>query len=101
MKFCYPGMYARGIVGDKTRLLRMVGDCLAVGEGTQARGHVRGALRNRASPREVMEVIFQTCVNFGMPPLLQALEILVQIMAEEGRIAEIGNPATRVESYAE
>lgn len=100
VKFCYGGMYARGIVDDKTRLLCMIGDCLAVGEGTQARGHMRGALRNGASPREVMEVIFQTCVNFGMPPMLHALEMFVQIMAEDGRLAEIGNPPQRVETFA-
>ena len=100
VKFCYQGMYSRGIVDDKTRLLCMVGDCLAVGEATQARGHIRGAMRNGASPREVMEVIFQTCVNFGMPPMLHALENFVQIMAEDGRLAEIGNPPMRVETYA-
>jgi len=87
-------------VDDKTRLLCMVGDCLAVGEGTQARGHMRGAMRNRASPREIMEAIFQMCVNFGMPPMLHALENFVDIMAEDGRLAEIGNPPRRVESYS-
>ena len=100
VRFCYGGIYARGIVDDKTRLLCMVGDCLAVGEGIQARGHMRGALRNGASPREVMEVILQTCVNFGMPGCWPALESFVDIMAEEGRLAEIGNPPRRVESYA-
>jgi alkylhydroperoxidase/carboxymuconolactone decarboxylase family protein YurZ len=100
VKFCYGGMYARGIVDDKTRLLCMVADCLAVGESTQAKGHMRGALRNGASPREVMEVIFQTCVNFGMPPMLHALEIFVQVMAEDGRLAEIGNPPNSVATYA-
>ena len=100
VKFCYQGMYSRGVVDDKTRLLCMVGDCLAVGEATQARGHMRGALRNGASPREVMEVILQTCVNFGMPPMLHALENFVEIMAEDGRLAEIGNPPRRVETYA-
>jgi alkylhydroperoxidase/carboxymuconolactone decarboxylase family protein YurZ len=100
VKFCYGGMYSRGIVDDKTRLLCMIGDCLAVGEGTQAKGHMRGAMRNGASPREVMEVILQTCVNFGMPPMLHALGIFVQLMAEDGRLAEIGNPPKSVESYA-
>ena len=100
VKFCYGGMYARGIVDDKTRLLCMVGDCLAVGESTQAKGHMRGAMRNGAAPLEVMEVIFQTCINFGMPPMLHALEIFVQVMAEDGRLAEIGNPPRTVESYA-
>lgn len=98
-KFCYGGMYARGIVDDKTRLLCMVGDCLAVGEETNARGHMRGALRNGASPREILEVIFQTCVNFGMPPMLKALEVFVELMAEDHRLDEIGNPPVRVETF--
>ena len=98
-KFCYGGMYARGIVDDKTRLLCMVGDCLAVGEETNARGHMRGALRNGASLREILEVIFQTCVNFGMPPMLKALEVFVELMAEDHRLDEIGNPPVRVETF--
>lgn len=99
VKFCYNGMYTRGIVDDKTRLLCMVGDCLAVGEETQARGHMRGAMRKGASPREVMEICFQTCINFGMPPMLRALEVLVKLLADDGRLAEIGNPALKVTSF--
>lgn len=100
VRFCYGGMYSRGIVDDKTRLLCMVGDCLAVHEDTQAIGHMRGALRNGASPREVMEVVLQTCVNFGMPGMLKALEAFVGVMAQDGRLAEIGNPSLKVESYS-
>ena len=99
VKYCYQGMYTRGIVDDKTRLLCMVGDCLAVSESTQARGHMRGAMRNGAAPREVLEVILLTCVNFGMPPMMHALEIFVELMAEDGRLAEIGDPPLRVESF--
>jgi alkylhydroperoxidase/carboxymuconolactone decarboxylase family protein YurZ len=99
VKFCYGAMYTRSIVDDKTRLLCMIGDCLAIGEETQARGHMRGALRQGAHPREVMEVCFQTAVNFGMPPMLKALEVFVEIMAEDHRLDEIGNPPIRVESY--
>ena len=99
VKFCYGAMYTRGIVDDKTRLLCMIGDCLAIGEETQARGHMRGALRQGAHPREIMEVCFQTAINFGMPPMLKALEVFVQIMAEDKRLDEIGNPALKVESY--
>lgn len=99
VKFCYGAMYARGIVDDKTRLLCMIGDCLAVGEETQARGHMRGALRKGAHPREVMEICFQTAVNFGMPPMLKALEVFVEIMAEDKRLDEIGNPPVRVETF--
>lgn len=99
VRFCYGGMYSRGMIDDKTRLLCMVGDCLAVGEETNARGHMRGALRQGAQPREVLEVVFLTCANFGMPPMLAALEMFVQVMAEDGRLAEIGNPPLKVESF--
>lgn len=99
VKFCYGSMYSRGMVDDKTRLLCMVGDCLAIGEETNARGHMRGALRQGAHPREVLEVIFQTAVNFGMPPMLAALEVFVEIMHEDNRLEEIGNPPVRVESF--
>ncbi|HEX2828366.1 MAG TPA: carboxymuconolactone decarboxylase family protein [Burkholderiales bacterium] len=99
VKFCYGAMYTRGVVDDKTRLLCMIGDCLAIAEETQARGHMRGALRQGAHPREIMEVCFQTAVNFGMPPMLKALEVFVQVMAEDKRLDEIGNPPLRVESY--
>jgi len=100
VRFCYQGMYGRDVVDARTRLLCVVGNCLAIGETTQSRGHMRGAMRNGASPREVMEVILMTCVNFGMPPALHALEGFLQIMAEDGRLAEIGNPPVRVESYS-
>ena len=100
VRFCYQGMYSRGIVDDKTRLLCMIGDCLAVHEDVQAIGHMRGALRNGASPREVLEVVLQTCVNFGMPGMLKALEAFVKVMADDGRLAEIGNPPVKVESYS-
>ena len=100
VRFCYGDMYTRSIVDDKTRLLCMIGDCLAVGEATQSRGHMRGAMRNGASPKEVLEVVLQTCVNFGMPGMLHALEMFVQIMQEDGRLAEIGNPPIAVKSYS-
>lgn len=98
VKFTYQGMYSRGVVDDKTRLLCMVGDCVAVGEGTEGRSHMRGAMRMGASPREVMEVIIQSAANFGMPPMLDALKIFVEIMTEDGRLDEIGNPPKRAES---
>jgi alkylhydroperoxidase/carboxymuconolactone decarboxylase family protein YurZ len=97
VNFCYRSMYSRWIVDDKTRLLCMVGDCMAVGETTQARAHIRGSMRAGAKPREVMEVILQSCQNFGMPTMLRGLGVFVKIMTEDGRLDEIGNPRGAVE----
>jgi protoheme IX farnesyltransferase len=60
--FIYQGLYTRNVVDDKTRILCMVGNCVAVGETVQSLAHMRGAMRLGASPREVMEVILQSSV---------------------------------------
>jgi alkylhydroperoxidase/carboxymuconolactone decarboxylase family protein YurZ len=96
-RFIYEGLYTRRVVDDKTRLLCMVGNCVAVGEALQSRAHMRGAMRLGASAREVMEVIIQSTVNFGMPGSLAALKAFYLIMEEDGRLEEIGNPPDRVE----
>jgi alkylhydroperoxidase/carboxymuconolactone decarboxylase family protein YurZ len=95
VRYIYGGMYSRLIVDDKTRLLCMVGNCAAIGEAVQGKAHMKGAMRNGASPREVMEVILQTAVWFGQPTMLHSLKIFVEIIAQQGRLAEIGNPPMR------
>jgi alkylhydroperoxidase/carboxymuconolactone decarboxylase family protein YurZ len=95
--FTYRGMYSRGILDDKTRILCIVGNCVAVGEGIQIRSHMRGALRAGATPREVLEVLLQSSALFGMPNLMKSLVIFVKMIADEGRLAEIGNPPAPVD----
>lgn len=94
-KFIYQGLYTRGVVDDKTRILCMVGNCIAVGETVQSLAHMRGAMHFGASPREVMEVILQSAVNFGMPSSLAALRAFHRVIKEAGRLDEIGNPPER------
>ena len=95
VRYIYGGMYSRMIVDDKTRLLCMVGNCVAIGEAVQGKAHMKGAMRNGASPREVLEVILQSAVNFGQPGMLHSLKIFVALITEQGRLAEIGNPPAR------
>ena len=92
VRFCYQGMYSRGIIDERIRHLCMVGNCVAVGEITQMRGHMRGALRIGLPPREVMEVVFQSSVYFGMPLMIRALQTLIKVLKETDRLAEIGSP---------
>lgn len=95
VRFVYQGMYSRGIVDDRTRLLCMVGNCVAVNEGEQGRAHMKGALRAGASPREIMEVILQSAVNIGMPSMVTGLRLFLTVLKEEGRLAEVGDPPER------
>jgi alkylhydroperoxidase/carboxymuconolactone decarboxylase family protein YurZ len=86
----YLGMYSRKRLDDRTRILCVVGDTLAVGEGHQSRRHMRSALHAGATPRELLEVIFQTTAIFGHPYLIpMALDDLVLLADDEGRLAEL------------
>ncbi len=91
-RYTYQGLYSRGVLDDKTRILCIVGNCVAVGESIQIRNHMRSAFHVGATPREVLEVVFQSCVHFGMPNTMDALAILYNVVKDEGRLDEIGDP---------
>jgi alkylhydroperoxidase/carboxymuconolactone decarboxylase family protein YurZ len=87
--FIYGELYTRGIVDDRTRLLVMVGICLAVNEPIQLENHMRGALLFGAAPREVMEVIVHSTAYVGMPTTILTGRMLERILKEENRLAEL------------
>jgi len=97
LDFVYDGMYIRGVLDDRTRLLCLIGELSALGETTQLPQHMKVALRSGASPAEVKEVILQSSINFGMPYMLRAMALFVTVMREAGRLDEIGNPAAAVQ----
>ena len=89
----YGGMYVRGVLDDRTRILCVVGNTLAAGEQHQSRRHMRSALRSGATPKELLEVIFQTTGLFGHTHLMPAaIDDLVRIADEEGRLDELLPP---------
>ena len=86
----YGGMYVRGVLDDRTRVICVVGNTLAAGEQHQSRRHMRSALRSGATPRELLEVIFQTTGLFGHTHLMPAaIDDLVRIVDEEGHLDEL------------
>ena len=85
----YGGMYVRGVLDDKTRILCVVGVCTALDELVQGVNHVRAALMLGATPREVQEVAVQSTQYWGMPRSLRLMAILEQVLKEQGREAEL------------
>ena len=89
----YGGMYVRGVLDDRTRIICVVGNTLAAGEQHQSRRHMRSALRSGATPKELLELIFQTTGLFGHTHLMPAaIDDLVRIADEEGRLEELVAP---------
>ena len=94
----YEGHYGRRVLGDRTRLLSVVGSTLALGEQHQSRRHMRAALRSGASPRELLEVIIHTTAIFGHPHVMPAaIDDLIRIVDQEGRLEELVEPRRMAE----
>ena len=87
--FIYGELYPRGVIDDRTRLLMMVGICLALNEPVQLENHIRGALLLGANAREVLEVIVHSTAYCGMPTTVQTVRVLDRIAKEENRLDEL------------
>jgi 4-carboxymuconolactone decarboxylase len=87
--FIYAEMYPRGIIDDRTRLLMMVGICLALNEPVQLANHIRGALLMGANAREVLEVIVHSTAYCGMPTTVQTTRVLERVARELNRLDEL------------
>jgi alkylhydroperoxidase/carboxymuconolactone decarboxylase family protein YurZ len=88
LDYIYAGMYVRGILDDKTRLLIMVGVCAVLDEQIQGDNHQRAALMLGATPREVIEVLLHSTIYCGMPRSLRALRQFDRILNEVGQAKE-------------
>ena len=89
LDYIYSGMYTRGVLDDRTRILCVVGELFVLGEFHQAENHIRNALTHGASPREVLEVILQSTIYAGMPRFVRFVAILERALEEQGRLAEL------------
>jgi len=89
LDYIYSGMYARGILDDRTRILCVVGELYVMGDVVQGENHIRNALAQGATPREVLEVILQSTIYVGMPRFVRFVALLEKILDEQGRLHEI------------
>jgi alkylhydroperoxidase/carboxymuconolactone decarboxylase family protein YurZ len=89
LDFIYGGMYPRGIVDDRTRLLVMVGICLALNEPVQLANHIKGAMLLGAKASEVLEVVVHSTAYCGMPTTVLVGQQVEKIAKELGRGAEL------------
>jgi alkylhydroperoxidase/carboxymuconolactone decarboxylase family protein YurZ len=89
LDYIYAGMYSRGVLDDRTRILCIVGELFVAGEFHQAENHIRNALQHGASGREVLEVILQSTIYAGMPRFVRFVTILEHALEEQGLLSEI------------
>jgi 4-carboxymuconolactone decarboxylase len=70
----------------KTRSLITISMLTALGRSHELKGHVRGALNNGASMKEIQEVLLHASVYCGMPLAVDAFRSAHEVLSEEGKI---------------
>lgn len=94
----WSGMYGRRVLDDRTRIICIVANCIAAGDTFQYTRHMQGALREGATPKELLEVVLQSCHLFGHPLMIGVvINDLFRLLDELGRLEEALDDPSRVD----
>jgi 4-carboxymuconolactone decarboxylase len=77
-------LYSREVISQKQRELCAVASLTVLHRPRELRAHVHAALNVGATRHEVTEVIFQQVTYGGMPVVVEALDVLVEVLKERG-----------------
>ena len=89
LDWTYGGMWKRGVLDDRVRMLVVIGQCIGMNELDELPTHLRSALASGAAPREVFEVILQLSVYIGYQRVVRAARIFREVLSAAGRLDEI------------
>lgn len=77
-------LYSREVISQKQRELCAVASLTVLHRSNELRAHIHAALNVGASRQEVTEVIFQQVTYGGMPVVVEALQVLRDVLVERG-----------------
>ena len=77
-------LYSREVISQKQRELCAVASLTVLNRRAEVRAHIHAALNVGAARQEVAEVIFQQVTYGGMPVVVEALEVLKEVLEERG-----------------
>ena len=80
-EFAYEEVMARPGLDLKTRELLAVTALIALGNPGELKTHLRGALENGATEREVRETIIHSALYLGFPRALGAMKVFSELLA--------------------
>ena len=81
-------MYSREVISQKQRELCAVASLTVLHRPRELRAHLHAALNVGATRQEVSEVVFQQVTYGGMPVVVEALDVLVEVLKERGEWTE-------------
>ena len=81
-------LYSREVIPQKMRELCAVASLTVLHRSNELRAHIHAALNVGASRQEVTEVNFQQVTYGGMPVVVEALQVLRDVLVERGEWTE-------------
>ena len=81
-EWCWGDVWTRPGLPRATRSMLNLAMLCALNRPHELRIHLRGALNNGVTPREIQEVLLQVGVYCGVPASLEGFRIATEVMAE-------------------
>lgn len=83
-EYCWGIVWNSDGLERKTRSLLNIAMLTALNRNHELGVHVRGALNNGATPREIQEVLLQTAIYVGVPAALESFRVAERVLKESG-----------------
>ena len=83
-QFAFASVWARDGLEKKHRSLVVLAVLIAQRQSSELRNHVRIALNNGLTPRELEECLIQTLPYVGFPAVASAMTVMVEVLRERG-----------------
>lgn len=81
-EWCWGDVWSRPGISRKTRSMLNLAMLSALNRPHEFRTHVRGALRNGVTPKEIQEVLLQVAVYCGVPAGIEGFRIATEVVNE-------------------
>lgn len=81
-EWCWGDVWGRPGISRQTRSMLNLAMLCALNRPHELRTHVRGALRNGVTPKEIQEVLLQVAVYCGVPAGIEGFRIATEVVNE-------------------
>lgn len=83
-QFAFASVWGRDGLEKKHRSLVVLSVLIAQRQSGELRNHVRIALKNGLTPREIEEALIQTLPYVGFPAVASAMTVIIEVLREHG-----------------
>jgi 4-carboxymuconolactone decarboxylase len=82
--YAYGDVWSRSALAPATKSLAMVAMMAAAGHANELRVHLKGALKNGATPEQIQEILLLLTMYCGIPAANEAHRIATEVLNEHG-----------------